>query len=155
MSRWLRAGAMALAFLAWCRSAALAQEPQKPPAPSRIRVVVFQFVAAPNDSSHRALASTLSRALVDRLAADPTFLVMSHPRASRAGTGTGDAQYAILGAVSELQTGLRVDLRVTDIAHVQLVGHDSASVVSKSTPSLMLVAGSLAIRLRDRLTAIR
>ena len=156
MSRRLRAGALALALLAWCRSAAEAQDP--PPAriasPPQFRVVVFQFVAAPNDSLHRALAESLSRSLVRALVTDQTFQVLSHPRGSRNGTGN-DAQYAILGSISELQTGMRVDLRITDIAHVALVAHDSASLTSTSGPSVDLMAASLAIRIRDRLTTLK
>jgi TolB-like protein len=154
MNRRLRAGALALGLLAWCRSAAEAQDPPRIAPPTRFRVVVFQFVAAPDDSAHRALAESLSRSLVKTLLTDQTFQVLSHPRGSRNGTGN-DAQYAILGAVSELQAGLRVDLRVTDIAHVALVAHDSATLAGTSGPSLDLMAASLAIRIRDRLTTLK
>src|SRR5258706_8070348 len=103
---------MASGVLAWCGPAAYAQEPAKSIRPRQFRIVVFQFTAAPDDSTHRALATSLSGSLVKALIADPTFQVLSHPRGSRNGTGA-DAQYAVLGAISERQTGLRIDLRIT------------------------------------------
>src|SRR5712692_10279569 len=51
--------------------------------PSPIRIVIFDLVAAQNDSTHRALAVTVSRSLVQAFAADSAFLVMTHPRAER------------------------------------------------------------------------
>jgi hypothetical protein len=154
MTNWLRAGAVALSLMAAGRPAARAQDATRPSPPPQFRIVVFEFTAAPGDSSHRALASSLSRSLVKALIADPTFQVLSHPRGTRNGTGN-DAQFAILGAVSEQSTGLRVDLRITDIAHVALVAHDSATLASTSGPSIDLMAANLVIKLRDRLSLLK
>ncbi len=87
--------------------------------PPRIRIVVHRFTTTPNDSSHRVLADDLGRLLVRALVADPAFQVMTGTRGP-AGRGT-DAQYAVIGSLVDLAGAGRVDIRVVDIAKVELV----------------------------------
>jgi len=72
------------------RTRAFAQAPASPAAP--VRIVVYHFTIAKDDAELEMVGTAITRAMVQQLAADPAFLVMSHPRASgtaragRAGT---------------------------------------------------------------------
>jgi TolB-like protein len=122
---------------------------------SRVRIVVFQFEAMPNDSAHRALAATFSRTLVRAFVADTALKVMTHPRASQDRTAAGNAQFGILGGMVEREGQVRIDLRIADIAAVRLVWRDTSSVGDTTAQSLAAVAAELAGRVRERLTAPR
>src|SRR5437016_13994417 len=60
---------------------ALAQAPGAASPP--VRIVVYQFTIAKNDAELGMVGSAITRAMVQQLAGDPAFLVMSHPRAER------------------------------------------------------------------------
>jgi TolB-like protein len=120
--------------------------------PARIRLVVFQFNALPNDASHRGLAASVARSLVDSLSKDPALQLMSHPRGARTGSrSSGDAQYAIIGTVAELPGRIRVDVRIADIQHVQVVAFESVNQPDATAVSIAASAKALAARIHDRL----
>lgn len=144
--------AVLVAALTLLAAPALAQ--QAAAAGGRVRIVVFQFGIAPNDSGHRVIASSFSRALVRALAGDSALHVMSHPRASEdPSRPPGNAQYGILGAMIERADGLRVDLRIADIEGVRVVWRDTSSVTDTTLVALGETARALAGRVHDRLVS--
>jgi TolB-like protein len=152
--RLLLCGFLGTALLGVPRAAAEAQSPAAADT-SRVRIVVFQFEAVPNDSAHRVLATIFSRALVRAFVADTALKVMTHPRASRDGSAAGNAQYGILGGMVEREGQVRIDLRIADIAAVQLVWRDTSSVGDTTAQSLASAALALAGRVTERLTVRR
>ena len=121
----------------------------------RLRIVVFQFTSAPDDSGHRVFAATVARSLVHSLIADSAFQVMTHPRAARdAYRSAADAQYAVVGTVAELDGALSLDVRVLDIQHVALLGKETLAITDASSRGALLEATTeLAGRIRNRINA--
>jgi hypothetical protein len=113
--------------------------------------VVHQFVVTPGDSTHRALAGQLAWQLVKALNADSTFLVMGSTR-DRTRPGS-DAQYAILGALAVKDGSRRIDLRMVDIAKVELVARETMVMASAPLPlAVASVAQQMARQVHDHLT---
>ena len=130
------------------------------PAPSlispRLRIVVFQFTSVPDDSTHRALAASVARSIVQALVADSTFLVMAHPRAEKNPAAPGaDARYGIVGAVAEIRGRTYVDLRVVGLQEVQVLVRESMAINPAAEGAVPRAAKELAGRIRDHLTHTR
>ena len=143
---WLREPrALGALLLVLAGPSALAQAPGAASPP--VRIVVYQFTIAKNDAELGMVGSAITRAMVQQLAGDPAFLVMSHPRAerNRSGTARGNAQYAVVGGIAERNRMVRIDARIVDVEKVQLVVRETLSL-SDTDPQLVKTA---AARLAD------
>ena len=85
---WLREPrALGALVLVLAGPSALAQAPGAAPPP--VRIVVFQFTVARNDPELEIVGPAITRAIVQQMAADRMFQVMSHPRAERNRSANG------------------------------------------------------------------
>lgn len=133
--RWL---ALALFVL----PAALAA--QAPAAP-RIRIVVYQFTPAAQDSTSSALARRTTRALVARLALDSAFEVLGRSTDSTA--RRPKPQFAIIGGVVIHGRESRADLRVLDLANVQVITRKTVAIEDPYSPDAPMLTGAHLARL--------
>lgn len=139
-----------LALAACLSPAALgAQAPQTTPVPpaARIRIVVYQFTAATHDSNSAALARRVTRALVARLMADQAFEVLGRAPAGDSGRAHPKPQYAIVGGVAIVGSEGRVDLRLLDIATVQMVTRKTVTIPDRFAADAPTIAGRQLARL--------
>ncbi len=93
----------------------------------RIRIVVYRLTTAGFDPDDSLLVAGVERGLVRALAADSLFEVVDQPGES-ADPARPSAQYAIIGSMVLLGAQARVDLRVVDIANVQLLARPAVGL---------------------------
>jgi len=124
-------------------------------APPPIRIVVYRLQSAPA-AGDTMLARTVGRALVRSLIADSMFKVMDRPGASNEMTvpRPAPAQYAVIGSVAVKGAEARVDLRLVDIANVQLLVQPSVTIPDRSAPdAVTLAAAALARQIHQHFAA--
>ena len=125
-----------------------AQAPPTTASAARIRIVVYQFTAATHDSNSAALARRVTRALVARLVADSAFEVLGRPApAPDSGSARQKPQYAIIGGVVIVGSEGRVDLRLLDIATVQMVTRKTVMIPDRFATDAPTIAGRQLARL--------
>jgi hypothetical protein len=132
--RWL---ALALFVL----PAALAAQA---PATRRIRIVVYQFTPAAQDSTSSALARRTTRALVARLSVDSAFEVLGRPDST---ARRPRPQFAIIGSVVIQGRDGRADLRVLDLANVQVITRKTVAIEDPYSPDAPILTGAHLARL--------
>ena len=143
---------LATLLLALAGPGAHAQAPAAVATP--VRIVVYQFTIAKDDAELGMVGSAITRAMVQQLAGDPAFLVMSHPRAdqNRSGIARGNAQYAVVGGVSARNGMVRIDARIVDVEKVQLVVRETLSLRDTDPRLVKTAAARLADWVHQRLT---
>jgi TolB-like protein len=140
--RWL-----ALAACAWPAALGAQGPPTTAPA-ARVRVVVYQFTSATQDSNSAALARRVTRALVARLVADSAFEVLGRPTsAADSAPARPKPQYAIIGGVVIAGSEGRVDLRLLDIATVQMIARKTVMIPDRFAADAPTMAGRQLARL--------
>ena len=125
-------------------------------APPRVRIVVYRLQAASTAPADTMLARTVGRALVRSLIADSMFQVMDRPGASNEMTvpRPPTAQFAVIGGVAIRGAEARVNLRVVDIANVQLLVQPSVIIPDRSAPdAVTLAAAALARQIHQHFAA--
>jgi hypothetical protein len=117
-----------LLALAWAGPVASQTTPA--PAP-RIPIVVYQFTS---DAGHQELAANFGRMLVRALRSQPTFEVMSRPRAE----GGRQARYAVVGQVAARGPATQVTVQLLEIDRVAIVARDTVVMVDPGAAAAYL-----------------